>query len=200
MCGEAFSKLSWHTPPAAFSFLFFCFLVWDCDCCFFPAIWDCDLLLPSKLQHRKGIGSRLPMHRLPPESQCDWCKRKEILKVAHVSCFTDSTNCSWVVRKSASLFTGASNKTALQLGENQLHCLLEHQTKLLFNCVKISSLFAGASNQSSNCSWMCENQLHSLWSKRPSSLVVKMLRLRTTLQVVIDSNHDLEMQDFGTLT
>jgi hypothetical protein len=78
------------------------------------------------------------MHRLPPESQCDWCKREEILKVAHVSCFTDSRNCSWVVRKSASLFTGASNKTARQLCENQLHCLLENQTKLLFNCVKIS--------------------------------------------------------------
>ncbi len=127
MCGEAFSKLSWYTPPAAFSFLFFCFLVWDCD-----------LLLPSKLQQRKGIDSRLPMHRLPPESQCDWCKREEILKVAHVSCFTDSTNCSWVVRKSALLFAGASNKTARQLSGNQLHCLLEHQTKLLFNCAKIS--------------------------------------------------------------
>ncbi len=136
MCGEAFSKLSWHTPRAAFCFLFFCFLVWDCDCCFFPAIWDCDLLLSSKLQQRKGIGSRLP-----PESQCDGCKREEILKVAHVSYFTDSTNCSWVVRKSASLFTGASNKTALQLCENQLHCLLEHQTKLLFNCVKIGFIF-----------------------------------------------------------
>jgi hypothetical protein len=33
----------------------------------------------------------------------------------------------------------------------------------------------------------CENQLHSLLEHRPSSLVVKMLRLRTALQVVIDS-------------
>ncbi len=161
MCGEAFSKLSWHTPRAAFCFLFFCFLVWDCDCCFFSAIWDCDLLSSSKLQQRKGIGSRLP-----PESQCDGCKREEILKVSH---FTDSTNCSWVVRKSASLSTGASNQTALQLCENRLDYLLEHQTKVQ---TALES---------------CENQLHSLLEHRPSSLVVKMLRLRTALQVVIDS-------------
>jgi predicted rRNA methylase YqxC with S4 and FtsJ domains len=44
----------------------------------------------------------------------------------------------------ASLSTGASNQTALQLCENQLHCLLEHQTKVQ---TALES---------------CENQLHSL--------------------------------------
>jgi Co/Zn/Cd efflux system component len=42
--------------------------------------------------------------------------------------------------------TRASNQTALQLCENQLHCLLEHQTR--------------ASNQT--VLQLCENQLHCL--------------------------------------
>jgi hypothetical protein len=42
------------------------------------------------------------------------------------------------------LSTGTSNQTALQLCENQLHCLLEHQTKV------------------QTALELCENQLHSL--------------------------------------